>query len=142
MVHVMLNPPKKKVGGKKKAGASKKRKHGKKVCMPKSDLRHAKSLRRLKRKILRKLPRKKILCFPKAAIRAATSLKKFKHKYAGVKYGFAKKPFLRVVSGSSVPKPTISAKPSRPVPAAKRPKLKLAKSSAGPKGKTSFGRRN
>jgi hypothetical protein len=135
MIHVMLNPPKKKVGGKKKGGSSKRRKHGPRVCMPKSELRHAKSLKRLKRKILRKLPRKKILCFPKASIRAATSLKKFKHKYAGVKYGFARKPFLRLVSGgSAVPSPTISTKAPRPIPAAKKPRLKVVKP-AGAKGR-------
>jgi len=104
MVHVMLNPPKKARKGRKKklSHKGKKRRDGK-VCMPKSDLRHAKSLRRLKRKVLRRLPKRKIVCISRGAIRASKSLKRLKHKYVGTKYGFAAHPRFGVAAASGVP---------------------------------------
>lgn len=108
MVHVMLNPPKKARKGKKKQPRTGKKhvRRSQRVCMPKSELRRAKSLRRLKRKVLRRLPKRKLVCFSKASLGHYDSLKKFKHRYVGTKYGFAKHPYLR--GGSTVPSPSFA----------------------------------
>lgn len=92
-MEVMLNPPKKK---RKTPKAGKKSAHRKKrkstlrgrYCMPKRALRKAKSLKRLKRQVFKP---GKTVCFPKSMLAHAKSLKKIKHRYAGVKYGFARR---------------------------------------------------
>jgi hypothetical protein len=90
-MEVMLNPPKKKRktprAGKKKPAHKKRRKSTRK-CLYKRELRRAKSLKQLKRSVFS--PGKKV-CFLKGALAREKSLKRFKHRYAGVKYGFARR---------------------------------------------------
>ncbi len=102
-MEIMLNPPKKRkhkaTKGKRKATHKRKRKsilRGK-FCMPKRALRRAKSLKRLKRYVFRP---GKVVCMPRSAIAHSKSLKKLKRRYAGVKYGFARRK--KSASGSMV----------------------------------------
>jgi len=162
MLHVMLNPPKrkgkkkkkgakakgrKKAASRKKKGATKKRKGAskkkkpkngrrtKRVCMPRVDLRYAKSLRKIKRKVLKKLPKKKTICIPTRTIASAKNLKTLKRKLLGVKYGFAKRPYVRPGTGSSVvPGPTITPRKKKPAAKAAAPrKTKARKARKGGK---------
>jgi hypothetical protein len=94
MVQVMLNPPKKRKkkstrGAKKKTLKRKKKRHApRRRCISKRALRHEKSLKHLKSMMFK--PGKRV-CFPKSELVRAKSLKRFKHKYAGVRYGFARR---------------------------------------------------
>lgn len=92
-MEIMLNPPKKskkkrKVAKKKSARKSKKQ-H--KRCIPKSVLRKARSLKWVKRRMLSKPKSLKKVCIPTKTLEKAKSLKKLKSRFAGVKYGFARR---------------------------------------------------
>ncbi|MFH1498324.1 MAG: hypothetical protein ABII82_10910 [Verrucomicrobiota bacterium] len=95
-MEIMLNPARRrkkrkspKVGRKK--ASRRKHRAPKKRCLPKADLRRAKSLKRLKRRLLFKHKRAKQVCIPVKTLTRAKSLKTLKSRYAGVKYGFARR---------------------------------------------------
>jgi len=122
-MEVMLNPPRKKrktpKAGKKKATHRKKRKSAGRYCMPRRALRKAKSLKSLKRQVFK--PGKRV-CFPKSMLAHSKSLKKIKHRYAGVKYGFARRK--KSASGAMVQ----GTLPFGPAPrASKAPRAKARK---------------
>lgn len=103
MMEITLNVPrkpkkKKKISKRKSAYKAKrkstykaKRRSAHKRCIPKGVLRKARSLKWVKRRMLEKPKRLKQVCIPTGALSKAKSLKKLKSRYAGVKYGFARR---------------------------------------------------
>ena len=127
-MEIMLNPPRKRkhkaTKGKKKSSRRRKHKSASRFCMPKRALRRAKSLKGLKRYVFHP---GKVVCMPKSAISHSRSLKKLKHRYAGVKYGFARRK--KSAGGGMVQGPL----PFGPAPRARAPRAVRTPKSKGAK---------